>query len=328
MPRNDQLARQWHILRRLERGRSLTLAELAAGLPDDFPKHLRTLRRDLEALDIGGFPLVTERVDGHTRWRLLDGARAPAIGFSSTELMALAVTRDLLRPLEGTAVRAALDSALAKATAALPPGGTDLVRQMRDWLSVHLGPYKPYRKHRDTIDRLTRALAERRTVQMRYFTASRQATTRREVDPYRFRYLGDALYLDGYDHLRRRLRTFAVERIRALTVTDHAFQLPLDFDIDEALGDALLAMHGRPVSLELVFDRPTAAWVRDRIWHRSQRLEKLPGGRLRMTLRAADTRELLGWILSFGAGVRVVHPASLRDRVHAEAARIARGPVS
>jgi hypothetical protein len=31
-----------------------------------------------------------------------------------------------------------------------------------------------------------------------------------------------------------------------------------------------------------------------------------------MTLRVADTRELLGWILSFSRGVRVVRPAALR----------------
>jgi predicted DNA-binding transcriptional regulator YafY len=207
MPRNDQHARQWHILRRLEGRRGVTLRELAAALPDDLPKHLRTLRRDLEALEAGGYPLQTERVDGQTRWRLMDGARAPAIGFSATELMALAVSRDLLRPLRGT---------------------------------------------------------------------------------------------------------------------DHAFQLPLGFDVAEYLGDALMVMHGPPVALELVFDKATAAWARDRLWHPSQRLEALPGGRLRMTLRVADTRELLGWILSFGRGVRVVRPAQLRDRVRAEALALSR----
>jgi len=48
---NDQLTRQWHLLRRLESPRGATLRELAVGLPDDFPEHLRTLRRDLAAVE-------------------------------------------------------------------------------------------------------------------------------------------------------------------------------------------------------------------------------------------------------------------------------------
>jgi hypothetical protein len=43
-----------------------------------------------------------------------------------------------------------------------------------------------------------------------------------------------------------------------------------------------------------------------------------------MTLRVADTRELLGWILSFGRGVQVVRPPGLRNRVRTEALAVAR----
>ena len=41
-----------------------------------------------------------------------------------------------------------------------------------------------------------------------------------------------------------------------------------------------------------------------------------------MKLRVADTRELLGWILSFGAGVQVVNPPLLREKVRAEARKL------
>lgn len=325
MARNDQLTRQWHLLQRLESPRGATLRELAAGLPDEFPKHLRTLRRDLAAVEAAGYPLLTERVDGQTRWRLLDGARrVPLPALSQTELMALVFSRDLLKPLEGTPIRAALDSALTKVTAALPVSGLDFVRQMQDFLSVRFGPHKTYRRHRETIDRLTRAIAERRTVQIRYFTASRGATTRREVDPYHLWYAAGGLYLIAHDHRRREVRTFAVERIRALTVTDHPYQLPLGFDVEEYVQDALVVMRGRQVAVELLFDKPTAAWVRDRVWHPSQQLAPLRDGRLRMTLQVADTRELAGWILSFGGGVRVVRPEALRAKVREEARRVLR----
>ncbi len=43
-----------------------------------------------------------------------------------------------------------------------------------------------------------------------------------------------------------------------------------------------------------------------------------------MRLQVADTRELTGWVLSFGRGVRVIRPAALRARVRQEALALAR----
>jgi len=43
-----------------------------------------------------------------------------------------------------------------------------------------------------------------------------------------------------------------------------------------------------------------------------------------MTLKVADTTELVGWILSFGSQVRVVRPEALQGRVKEEARKILR----
>ena len=84
--------------------------------------------------------------------------RALPLAFSTTELMALVFSRDLLKPLEGTEIKASLDSALNKATAALPPSGLTYVRQMQDLFAVGIGPHKTYRDHQETIDHLARAI--------------------------------------------------------------------------------------------------------------------------------------------------------------------------
>ncbi len=181
--------------------------------------------------------------------------------------------------------------------------------------AIGLGPHKSYREHRETVDRLTKAIGRARTVQMRYYSASRNVTTRREADPYRLWYAAGALYLVAYCHRRREVRLFAVDRIRSLTLTDHPYQVPLNFDLEAYVRDALVVMRGRPATVELLFDRDTAAWVKDRVWHASQSLVPLKGGRLRMILKVAETRELVGWVLSFGGGVRVISPPSLREAV-------------
>lgn len=327
MPRNDQVIRQWQILRQLEaRRQGATLDDLRAALPTDSPRHARTIRRDLEALEQVGFPIVNERVDGRVRWRLMDGFRhVPAMGFSPTELMALVISLALLKPLEGTHIQAALDSALKKAAVALPSASREYVQHLQGVFAVGLGPHKTYRHHLETINRLTQAIDKHRTVQVRYVSASRGRLTRREIDPYRLWYASGGLYLVGHCHLRNEVRMFAVERIRSVTLTDHPYQMPLGFDLEAYVQDALTVMRGPRIEVELLFDKATAAWAKDRVWHPSQVTKPLKDGRLRMTLTVADTRELVGWVLSFGRGVQVVRPDTLRAAVRHEAEHILEG---
>lgn len=324
MPRNDQTVRQLIVLKKLESSRhGLTLEQLAEGFDASATRHPRTLRRDLDAIESAGYPLLTERIDGRTRWKLLDGVRTtPALRLSPTELMALTLSRRLIAPLDGTALHASLQSALNKASAALPPEGLALVQQLEGTFSVGLGPHKRYKRHREVVERVSQAIAEKKRMQMRYDSASRGRVTRREVDPYRLWYASGGLYLIGYCHLRNEPRMFAVERIKSVTLTDWPYQIPLHFDFEAFVEDSLTVMRGPRIEVELIFEKGTAAWVKDRVWHPSQQLQRLPGGKLRLTLAVADSRELVGWILSFGSGVTVVRPERLRRAVTEEAKRI------
>ena len=248
----------------------------------------------------------------------------PALGFSATELMALLLSRHLLKPLEGTEIAESLDLALSKASSALPPQGHDYVRSLEQIFFVGIGPHKNYRAHKQTIDLISQAVDKRRTVQMRYYSASRDGMSRREVDPYHLWFAAGGLYLIAYCHLRKDVRLFAVERIRSMALTDHPYQMPLGFNVQEHVKDALNVMRGRRIEVELLFTRKAAAWVQDNSWHPSQQTKPLKDGRLRMTLKVAAADELVGWILSFGSQVRVVGSEALREKVEEEARKILR----
>jgi predicted DNA-binding transcriptional regulator YafY len=324
MPRNGQAIRQLVILNKLEASRhGLTLDQLAEAIDPAATRHPRTLRRDLAAIESAGWPVLTERFDGQVRWKLLEGSRnIPALRLSPSELMALTVSRRLIAPLEGTELHASLQSALGKASAALPPQGLELAQQLEHTFSVGLGPHKRYRHHREVVERVTQAIVHKTRIQMRYDSASRGKMTRREVDPYRLWYASGGLYLVGYCHLRNEPRMFAVERIKSVTPTDFPYQIPLHFDFDAFVEDSLTVMRGPRMRVELEFDKPTTAWVKDRIWHPSQQLKRLSRGRMQMILSVADSREVVGWVLSFGNGVRVVQPDSLRMAVEEEAKKV------
>jgi predicted DNA-binding transcriptional regulator YafY len=116
---------------------------------------------------------------------------------------------------------------------------------------------------------------------------------------------------------------FAVERIRSISVTDHPYQMPLGFNVEDYVQDALLIMRGgRRIEVELLFSKVAAAWVKDKSWHPSQETQLLNNGALKMILKVADNDELVGWILSFGSHVRVVRPESVGIKVREEAKKI------
>ena len=70
MGRNSELIRQWTVLQRIATKRGQTIPKLAT----DLAVSTRTIRRDLEALQVAGFPVYDEMVDGAKFWRLEAGA--------------------------------------------------------------------------------------------------------------------------------------------------------------------------------------------------------------------------------------------------------------
>jgi hypothetical protein len=72
--------------------------------------------------------------------------------------MALTFSRKLLRPLEGTDIESALNSALNKVASALPPQAHEYVRALDNLFSIGLGPHKNYQQYKTTVDLITQAI--------------------------------------------------------------------------------------------------------------------------------------------------------------------------
>lgn len=313
--RGDQLSRQWKLLQRLAHSR------YGAGL-DALAHELectrRTVYRDLEALLLAGFPVVSDRRDGKVYYRFLETFRLGDVPFTSDEILALAFSEDLLRTLEGTVFHDSVQSALAKIRAALSPAMTAYLAQLGQSFRVLPGPHKSYARFRETIQQLNDAVLQHETVRVRYRTGGTGAPSSRDLDPYRVWYRNGGLYVVGLDHRSGELRTFAVDRISALSKTARHFEPRADFDFDAYVGASFGVMHEPATRVRIRFERPWATYVEERTWHPSQTLERVAGGGLELTMEVGGAAEIRSWVLSFGAGAEVIEPASLRADVAQE----------
>ena len=116
-----------------------------------------------------------------------------------------------------------------------------------------------------------------------------------------------------------------VDRFRAFSRTrGETFPYPEDFDPQSLVRDCFGIIGGEVTEVCLEFTRGVAPYVRERIWHHSQRVEPTGNGGLEVRLKVGLSPELETWILGFGPAVKVLEPVALRDRIrrlHTEAAR-------
>jgi predicted DNA-binding transcriptional regulator YafY len=313
--RGDQLARQWQLIQRLARSRAgVGVDELA----QELECVRRTIYRDLDALMYAGFPVVSEKRDGHVFYRFVDTFRLGDVPFTADELLALAFGADLLRTLEGTVFHDSIRSALAKIRAGLGPELAAYLERLGETFKVLPGPHKRYVESRETIQVLSDSVRARRRVRMQYRTGRTGTESERELDPYRLWYRAGGLYVIGHDHRSGEVRTFAVDRIQRIESIEVDFEVSEGFDFDAytASSFGVIAEPATPVRIR--FDARWAAYVEEHSWHASQKLESLPDGRVELRMEVGGIAELRSWVLSFGAGAVVVEPETLRGEVRRE----------
>ncbi|MGD9237746.1 MAG: transcriptional regulator [Desulfobacterales bacterium] len=317
MARGNQLARQWRILQSLiasRRGKS------AADLARELEYHWRTVYRDLEALQLAGFPIFTDRVDGKNLWSILDSARQNVpIPLDLTEVMALYFSRGLMRVLKDTVFYESLESFFQKIKATLPAETIQYLEKIEQSLEVGSKPYKHYDHLRDVIDRISQATVDRQMIEIDYYTMSRKKRTRRKVAPYKIWLFDGAFYLVGNCGLREDIRIFALDRIKSLRLTDEIFEMPADFKVEDFMQTSFGVFHGEPQDVRIRFAPEVAGYIREKTWHATQKIKSQNDGSVIFEARVAGTDEIKYWLMSWGGKAEVLSPATLRDEILAEA---------
>jgi predicted DNA-binding transcriptional regulator YafY len=321
MPRNAEVIRQWSILRELEGARGATIDDLA----ERTGVTTRTIRRDLEALQAAGFPLFDDLVDGKRYWRLEQKAfrRLDATGFTLGELSALYFSRTLVECLAATPFQRDVATAFDKLSAALTPGMRQFLDRLPLVFEAKGAPARGLddRAEREHIAKLLDATLHHRRAQMTYFSLSSQREKDYLIEPYRLIYSQGGLYLLAWVPEYTAFRTFAVERIRGLSLQEDRFT-PVDLP-EETFAHSLGINEGPPERMEISFDRQIAPYVRERRWHPSQHIAETPDGGIIVRLDVTNDWALRSWILSFGPLAKVLSPASLSNQIKDETARAA-----
>jgi predicted DNA-binding transcriptional regulator YafY len=316
VPRNAEVIRQWTMLRELERSRGLGLTVDALAQLSGVTT--RTVRRDLQALEEAGFPIFDDKShdDGRTRWKVNGQAlKGLGAGLTLSELCALYFSRTLVQSLAGAPFRDDVETAFEKLAAVLTPHMRTFLDQLPRVIATKADTTaRPGSDSSAVIARALDATLHLRQARIVYHSKSSDRTKPYLVHPYKLAYADGASYLLAYVPDYGEVRTFAIDRIREMSLLEERFT-PIEELPDTAFPHSLGVHSGPPERVEIEFQPSVADYVRSRVWHASQSIQELESGGLRVTIDVCLDRALHSWILSFGPFARVVAPASLARQI-------------
>lgn len=214
-PDSSRLVRLAAILTQLQSGRTLP----ASRLSEAFGISIRTVYRDIRALEASGVPLYAEEGKGY---RLTEGYRMPPIMFTEREANAMITAELVLRSALDTSLSEDFSSAVAKIRAVLPAPVREKSSRLEDQIGVSR-IYLDQRTKSRHLGPIQQAILDYRVIWITY-TSREGEVSQRELEPiaaYSNRH--DEWVTVAYCRYRNDFRTFSLSRIDELRATGQTF---------------------------------------------------------------------------------------------------------
>jgi predicted DNA-binding transcriptional regulator YafY len=309
MARNDRTVRLEVVKRALAQSRrGVALKSLA----EKHGWNLRTLYRDIEALQAAHFPIVEE--DGRYR---LDGKVTTFSGAPSPdERLALYLAREQASGWKHTSLGRALDT-LWNRISSIDGQSALFPVETTPWIATRAFAAIDYAQHRRIVETIERATRERLILSARYRAASTGQLTSRQIEPGQLYFDPslESLYLIGWCRLRRDVRVFAVHRFQAVTLLDEHCPPRPETRSAAALKKAFRVWRSERVEKVRIWFAPeVASEIKERRWLAGQEIVEDQGGVI-LTGEVAGLAEVERWVLSYGPAAKVLEPQKLAESV-------------
>ncbi len=287
-------------------------------------RSISSLEKDIQRLreDHNAPIAYDKRADGYyytdPQFRLLKLMLTP------DDMQALDYAREVLAATQGASVADELTNALQKVRQSL-----DIIREVKT--EPDAGPVrrmvyveeKILGGNRQYVPVLIRAVNQNRQVTFRYRKHESGPTAPvpteqprlRTLHPILLREVADSWYVIGYDETTGRERTFALDRMTDLDVTDEpcAVPPPVLASVSELFEHiyGITDSHGPVEDIVLAFSPLFGRYVKAKPIHQTQELLSDTETECIIRLRLAPNRDLLMHLRSYGEHLTVLQPPSL-----------------
>lgn len=217
MNNNDvaRISRLTSIVTQLQTKRLLTATQLSKR----FDVSIRTIYRDIKALEQAGIPILTEEGKGY---RLMEGYRLPPVMFTESEAHAFVTAEQLVLKSRDTSFVKEYTTAMGKIKAVLEYAAKDKVELLSNRIAV--SPALPTGQSSDSLTVIQHALTSFKVLEITYQSTENEKTER-QIEPFALYYsLEESWLLIAYCRLRKDFRMFRLDRMLTIKPLDTVFE--------------------------------------------------------------------------------------------------------
>jgi predicted DNA-binding transcriptional regulator YafY len=280
-----------------------------------------TFKRDLDYLrDRMNAPIIYDRSMGGYRFdkpNAGDKIELPGLWFSEKEATALVLMQHLLANLDTSGLLSPHIAPLMDIVDGILGQSEVSAKELRKRIKVF--GMSARKNVLENFEEVGVSLLKRQRLQLSYYSKGKNELTERAVSPQRLIFYRDNWYLDAYCHLRKGLRSFAMDGIRTAHVLEDKATEVSEKELHENFAESYGIFSGKATQrAKLRFTPEKARWVSAETWHGQQVSSFDKDGNYVLEFDYNQDPELVMEIMKHGDGVEVIGPASLKSKVRAE----------
>jgi len=282
----------------------------AQDIANKFSISLRTVYRDVKALEEAGVPVIGEAGTGY---RLMEGYKLPPVMFNMDEATALLTASKLVQSKTDAGISKHFTSALDKIRAILRHSEKDHIEEIDDHIAVMNHPSIVYQPQSELhLQSILKAIGSSSVIEMEYTTLEKNETTKRKVEPVGIYYLGSHWYLIAWCQLRKDYRNFRTDKIKRLTITNESNSKthpPLQSFMDKMSEEKELHKVVIDVEPNIV------KYLGEQKYYNGFVKEEKSEDYVRMTFLTGSLMGFSRWFMLYGDHAKIVEPIELNDMV-------------
>lgn len=292
----------------------------AAEVADRFNISLRTVYRDVKALQEAGVPIGAEAGTGYY---IVEGYHLPPVMFSKEEAAALLTGEKLMEQFSDQSNKKLFSNAMHKIRSVLRGTEKDFLESLEENIAVirrYRPPYAEEFPDRFLSD-IQQALAGQRLMQMEYFSYHREEVTKREVEPVGIFHSGGNWHLIAWCKLRKDYRDFRVDRIKKTSLQTATFDKSKHLSLQDYIAKTEAA-HEKTQLIKLAFHPDKVKYFNEQKFYFGHVSEEVIDGKVVMSFLQGSVESFGKWLLMWGNNVEIVYPAELKTHMQQLAAEL------